>query len=418
MTTSENVEPRQHIKPQKKNSPKKKLQKSKPLTPQQQQQAKKNKFINDEENDPTLSPDEIALKKLIRSLKNEEQERKQMYQEDLALMLLIERSRRAIERPLLKIQETAYASYMRLTENCVAPIPLLFRLQYLRCLSFKFPQQLTLIMRDGGDLANNMYVLQVVPCHGEKEANEIQNQNETLIAKWKSRFSVTLKSSTRHTFQYFADSGMLVECWPVFFNLFEYCPDGLWIFRLVQEFHHAKRPFVELEQRIINGFRDLSSGLASLHAIGLKHLNICVENIYLDTIGTVKIGSTLACKLPFEEQMPLDQVFNHGYVPPEILCQEPATDKADVWMLGSALYHTLLFLQEDQLLVTPKKIFQSKNKIVYMKKIDEILQEIPLSTSDRTRSLLRMLLQPNPKNRPKMNQVFDYFAFTQFATTS
>jgi hypothetical protein len=90
-------------------------------------------------------------------------------------MLLIERSRRAIERLLLKIQETAYASYMRLTGNCVAPIPMLFRLQYLRCLSFKFPQQLTLLMRDGGDLANNMYVLQVVPCHGEKEANEIQN---------------------------------------------------------------------------------------------------------------------------------------------------------------------------------------------------------------------------------------------------
>jgi hypothetical protein len=111
-----------------------------------------------------------------------------------------------------------------------------------------------------------------------------------------------------------------------------------------------------LEHRIINGFRDLSSGLASLHAIGLKHLNICV----LDTIGTVKIGRTLACKLPFEEQMPLDQVFNHEYVPPEILCQEPATDKADVWMYGSALYHTLLFLQQDQLLVTSEKIFQSK----------------------------------------------------------
>lgn len=401
----------------------------------------KHKKVKDKKSKSNTSSSEAdaKLQLAMKIFESEENERKAMHVEEVQMMLYLERNRRALERPLLQVQDAAYNSYIRMLSHIVNPTSFLYRLQFLRCLQFTPPQQLVLQMLDRSEntlsdgSSTNYFILQTVPCRDENEGNHMIKQLKILEEKLQSPFVVKVVSVSKHTFQFFADSGMLVECWPVLFVATEYFPAMSWLkhFRtryLENEPENPGRAYAEVEQHLFAVFRQVTAGLAALHSLGVFHLNINLDNVFvshLDSTGRphVKIAGFLACKVAFtDEQLKsgaMQQCINYSIAPPETLKEgKPVTAKADVWMLGCALYGALMLWQKQQLqaYVTSNRSGEKLTKVeekvvVHLKTIQDILQEIPISTSTAMRSLLRMLLQPNPAQRPQMSQVIDFLSF-------
>lgn len=379
---------------------------------------------------------DAALQQAMTVFENEENARRCLHTEEVQMMLFLERSRRSVERPLLQVQDSAHNAYIRMLTHIVNPTPFLYRLQFLRCLAFDPPQRLVLQMHDYAEntasdgTCVNYAILQTVPCRNESEGNQIFKQIKMIEEKLRSPFVAQVVSASKHTFQFFADSGMLVECWPIVFVATEYFPAGSWLRffqeRFVQKQHeNAATAYAHMEQHLLSIFREVAAGLSAMHSLGILHLNVNLENIYVSHFESkdaphVKLSGFLASKVAFaEEQLKtgtMQQCIDYSIAPPEVIKDhKQVTTKADVWMLGCALYEALLLWQRQQLQTHSSSQSgartEGEKSIVHLKCIQEIVQEIPISTSTTVRSLLRMLLQPNPAQRPHMSQVIDYLSF-------
>lgn len=417
-------------------SPKRRVHKKGDLT---SPKSPKRKKVKDKKTKFKTSGSEAdaTLQQAMKIFEEEENERKLMHVEEVQMMLFLERNRRALERPLLQVQDSAYNSYIRMLSHIVNPTSFLYRLQFLRCLQFTPPQQLVLQMLDrSGKTLNdgsstNYFILQTVPCRDDSEGNHMIKQLKVMEEKLQSPFVAEVVSVSKHTFQFFADSGMLVECWPILFITTEHFPAGSWLqhFRktyLETESEKPGRAYADVEQHLFTVFREVAAGLSALHSLGVLHLNINLDNIYvshLDSTGHphVRIAGFLPCKVAFtDEQLKsgmMQQCINYCITAPETLKEGTSvTAKADVWMLGCALFDALMVWQKQQLQSynisrSDEKAKEEEKMVVHLKTIHDILQEIPISASTAMRSLLRMLLQPNPAQRPQMSQVIDFLSF-------
>lgn len=377
------------------------------------------------------SPAEVELQRKIKEMESEEQERKTLYGEELFMMLFLERTRRRLERPLLQFQDSAHNAYIRMLEHCVNPAPLLYRVQFDQCLAYHPPQQLVLQVTDGAGRekksidGSNYLILHTAPCRSEQEGVFIHKQTKILLDHLRSDFVVQVALVSNHEFQLFAQSGMLVECWPVVFTIVEYFPHGSWLERLQMQISTQDHPFsnyATMELHVWKVLRQVAAGLSAMHSRGVWHLNINLSNIYLcssqdDPDVQVKLGGLLAWKAGFDEQQlatgQMEHCVNFPRAPPEMIKHQPMGAKADVWMLGCALYELLLLWQKYQLegLNHPAP-GRAEPVVVHLKSIQDILQEIPIAASSHVRSVLRMMLQPNPAQRPTMSQVVDYLSFS------
>ncbi|GLD96406.1 hypothetical protein PINS_up005089 [Pythium insidiosum] len=215
---------------------------------------------------------------------------------------------------------------------------------------------------------------------------------------------------------------MLVESWPVIFVTTEYFHHGLWLDHIVKEIGDGGfESYTVFENMLLKVFRDVAAGLASLHSQGVLHLSVTLEHLYI-TSGSlsdgVKIGGCLVTKKGFTAMQlsrgeQLSQLIDPVIAPPEILNDQALTSKTDAWMLGCAVYEALLLWQRCQARSAP----HAARAVVRLKEIRGILQEIPIATSPALRSLLRMLLHPNPTQRPHLSQVVDHLTFARATAT-
>lgn len=397
---------------------------------------------------------DMQLQLAMQVFEREESERKSLQAEDVAMHLLLERTRRALERPLLQVQDAASNAYVRMLSHIVNPSSLLYRLEFLRCLAMPAPQHLVLQMLDraehsqrNGSCANH-YVMNTLPCHSEQEADYVYRQLKVLEEQLQSPYVARVASVSRHTYQVFADSGMLVECWPILFAATEFFSGGTWLQHLRMHYFtpddsadcaavggSAGHAFSRFELHLLAMLREVAAGLAAMHSLGVAHLNVSLDNIYIasadDTTDTVRVrvAGFLACKAALTgEQLrtgELVQHLNYSLAPPEALAdKQPVTAKADVWMLGCALFEALVRWQQQQLRVcASKRQADSSTRsepqsppppmppIVHLQTLEDVMQAIPIATSTTLRSLLRMVLQRNPAQRPPMHQVLDYLTF-------
>ncbi|DAZ96478.1 TPA: hypothetical protein N0F65_008345 [Lagenidium giganteum] len=361
------------------------------------------------EPDAPKSPQEMELESVMKVFESEELERKAMYMEDVTMQLYLERNRRAQERPFLRAQEVAHNAYIRLLEHCASPPPFLYRLQFYRCLAFHPPQRLTVQMYDGAEATTNMfsnhYIVQTIPCRNESEGTYIFKQIKALEEKVRSQFVVKIAAAMKHTFQLFADSGMLVECWPVVFVVQEFYWQGRWIDRFSTSV--SQNSYDQVERTVLALCRDLASGLASMHSAGILHLNLKLENIYVGPDDRVRISGLLGFKAGFQEADLLcgrvEDCIDYAIAPPEITERGQITAKADVWMLGCILYHALMLWQRKQLGLEEKAPFTLK--AMHAKSVADIMRELPVHANNCVRSLLRMTLQRTASQRPPMTQI-------------
>ncbi|KAL4108404.1 hypothetical protein PRIC1_000120 [Phytophthora ramorum] len=370
------------------------------------------------------NPPTTEVQERVKVFEIEEQERKTMYTEELHMRIMVERNRRSIERPLLRAQDAAHDALVRLIEHCVNPSGSLARLDFQRCLSFTPPQKMVLAVTDKAvrlHTARNHLVLQTIPCRTEKMADYSFEQATIMQKSLRSPFVAEVATVDKHTFQLFSELGLLVECWPVLFVVSEYFDRGCWLDHYCKSFIEESKAgvrYAAVEQHLRSVFRQVASGLASMHSLGLLHLNVNLGNIYVATNSDdgnihVRLGGLLSWKHDFDvdnlKASNMHDCFNYNYAPPEVVKELPITPKSDSWMLGCALCEALFMWQRQQLILSsPNQSARPTPMLIFhCKTIGELLQKLPIATSAGLRSLIRMLLQPNPAQRPQMNQVVD-----------
>ncbi|OWZ17808.1 AGC/PKC protein kinase [Phytophthora megakarya] len=370
----------------------------------------------------------IDLLERLKVFENEEQERKTMHMEDLHMVIMLERNRRTIERPFLRAQDAAHDALVRLLENCANVSGFLSRLAFERCLSFAPPQKMVLAVTENAVKSlrpSNRLVLHALPCRTENMGDYAFAQAKNMQKSLRSPFVAEVISVDKHMFQLFSELGLLIECWPVVFVVSEYFDRGSWLDYYQQTFfsggHGVK--YSAVEQHLRNVFREVASGLAAMHSRELLHLNVNLSNIYIsnemkdDTIH-VKISGLLSWKHDFDgsslQGSDMHDCFNYYYAPPEVDKGLPITAKADAWMLGCAICEALYMWQHLQLnLSSLNQHAQPTSPLIFhTKSISELLQQLPIATSTSMRSIIRMLLQPNPAQRPQLSQVADLLLFS------
>lgn len=387
--------------------------------------------------DIDYSTENSPLQTIGFDLKAEEFARRTLFEEERSLRIEIERFLRRKERPLLRFQEAAQDEYTRILERCVSLPPLLTNLVLERCLSMVSAQQLTLLAVDSSSPTSeskhdNRIVLYTVPHRKDSEVKHIFQHLRLLQQRLNSLFIANVQLVDVRTYQNFSESGMLIESWPVQFVAAEYFPHGSW-----HDFFHEQiltsnaYGYAQVEQHILTVFRDIATGISSMHSLGVFHLNIRSCNIYvcsskvsIDPLAfflkpKIKIAGLLAWKNGYDanclaEGDILDRL-HFNYAPPEALDHKPITAKADVWMLGCALFDTLLSWQHSQLVTSNQP---NHSHIIFSScSIPDLLLMLPLSTGAPVRSLLRMLLQREPRSRPDMTQVAEYITFAGVTQT-
>uniref|UniRef100_H3HB46 AGC/PKC protein kinase n=1 Tax=Phytophthora ramorum TaxID=164328 RepID=H3HB46_PHYRM len=320
------------------------------------------------------------------------------------------------------LSTAASSTAVRLIEHCVNPSGSLARLDFQRCLSFTPPQKMVLAVTDKA----------TIPCRTEKMADYSFEQATIMQKSLRSPFVAEVATVDKHTFQLFSELGLLVECWPVLFVVSEYFDRGCWL-------DHYRKSFIEeskagvryaaVEQHLRSIFRQVASGLASMHSLGLLHLNVNLGNIYVATNSDdgsihVRLGGLLSWKHDFDvdnlKASNMHDCFNYNYAPPEIVKELPITPKSDSWMLGCALCEALFMWQRQQLILSsPNQSARPTPMLIFhCKTIGELLQKLPIATSAGLRSLIRMLLQPNPAQRPQMNQISHFRGGTRLVMST
>ncbi|CAD8111931.1 unnamed protein product [Paramecium sonneborni] len=138
-------------------------------------------------------------------------------------------------------------------------------------------------------------------------------------------------------------------------------------------------------------------GIEYLHKMKIIHRDIKPENLLLDTKGNIKI-----CDFGWSTEMEnLKKAFcgTVEYMAPEMIKSQSTNYKLDIWCLGVLLYE----------MVQGKPPFTGKND---QEKCVAILSGKQLKyeefVSEDCKSLIAMILQPNPFNRPSIQGILNH----------
>ena len=118
-----------------------------------------------------------------------------------------------------------------------------------------------------------------------------------------------------------------------FIILMEYCEGG----DLAQVLQEATSPFPE--SQVLNWLAQISLALNYLHHKHILHRDIKPSNVYLTSTHTIKLGDFgIAKVLEHSSDLAFSLAGTPNYMSPEVIRNEPYSQKSDVWALGCVLF--------------------------------------------------------------------------------
>lgn len=177
--------------------------------------------------------------------------------------------------------------------------------------------------------------------------------------------------------------------------------------------HLEKNTFFS-EREALMIILDTAKGLAAMHAQmpPIAHRDIKIENILKmgNSFKLCDFGSSTTNTVDpkkddksfiLDQFSSFDKFTTFMYRPPEMCDQYSKyfiNEKVDVWMLGCVLY-TVLFR---------KHPFQDAQKLAIINAHYYISEEDAQRYSEKLLDFMRLMLTPNPSNRPSINDVLNY----------
>ncbi|XP_055988782.1 G protein-coupled receptor kinase 4 isoform X3 [Sorex fumeus] len=156
--------------------------------------------------------------------------------------------------------------------------------------------------------------------------------------------------------------------------------------------HNLGKPGFE-EERAVFYAAELCCGLEDLQRERIVYRDLKPENILLDDRGHIRISDLgLAIEIP-EGSMVRGRAGTVGYMAPEVLSNEKYTFSPDWWGLGCVIYE----------MIQGHSPFRKFKEKVQREEVDQRVkndtEEYSKKFSENAKSICRMLLTKNPKNR-------------------
>ena len=172
----------------------------------------------------------------------------------------------------------------------------------------------------------------------------------------------------------------------------EYCPgDNL------SDYIRQKGPLFSYNIKHI--FKQIVLAVNHLHNNGIVHRDLKPENILITTFPEVKVSDFDLCER-YDPNQKIDSFCGTTqYTAPECLCGIPYDGaKSDIWSLGVLLYF----------LVFGRIPWDGTDKNSIVRQILSGHIFYPGSVNPSTLSLLKSILQINPKNRPSCEKILQH----------
>lgn len=169
--------------------------------------------------------------------------------------------------------------------------------------------------------------------------------------------------------------------------LMEYCSCGD-LFKKLQSGH--------IEENIAHDYLlQVTRAVEYCHVNNIIHRDIKPDNILITTDNILKLTD-------FGWATKIDDIDNEhmvgtlDYLAPEVILNEPHTDKIDIWQLGIVYYEML----------TTKQLFFALN---FEETKHKIVNDEPdyHTISENAKQLLNMIIKKNPNKRPTAQQLLD-----------
>ncbi|CAF0952709.1 unnamed protein product, partial [Brachionus calyciflorus] len=155
------------------------------------------------------------------------------------------------------------------------------------------------------------------------------------------------------------------------------------------------KPIEEIQ--IVEWFVQITMALQYMHEKCILHRDLKTQNIFLTRNKIIKVGDLgIARVLKSNTDMATTIIGTPYYMSPELFSNKPYNSKSDVWALGCCVYE----------MTTLKHAFNAKDMSSLVFKITRgKMPEIPSIYSKEFVSLIKSMLNPDPKLRPTANKI-------------
>ncbi len=167
----------------------------------------------------------------------------------------------------------------------------------------------------------------------------------------------------------------------------EYADDGDLFQKICQ--HKKKGVYID-ENEIWSVLIGMLKGLQELHKLNIYHRDLKSANVFLCKDKTVKIGDMNVSKVA-KKGLLYTQTGTPYYASPEVWMDKPYDSKSDIWSCGCVIYE----------LATLKPPFRAPDMDgLYQRVIKGKYNKLPSHFSVDLNTILNMMLQVKPSNRP------------------
>jgi serine/threonine protein kinase len=246
---------------------------------------------------------------------------------------------------------------------------------------------------------NQTVALKIFPTQMDQSSSPFYTREYLAYSKFNHSSVLKMLDSFQY-YDYNLTPGMIIKCDVLVLefagksDLFEYIM-------------HTGR-FSEPEARYL--FKQVLEGVQHMHCRGLAHMDLKLENIFLEDDFNVKIGDLDLARPLSDIQPGSRRIGSEGYLAPEILEKKSYdTGLVDIFTLGVILFN---------LVVGSPPFFNASAEDPYYKyikrgsynhfwKIWETLSDVPKLLSPALKQLITSLLAFGPDQRPSLEQLMN-----------
>lgn len=180
---------------------------------------------------------------------------------------------------------------------------------------------------------------------------------------------------------------------PVYCLVMEYCPNGQ-----LYEVLHNGRPIAPYT--VVDWSKHIAAGMQYLHTNKIIHRDLKSPNILIGCNDILKITDFGISKTLGEHAAPMSFAGTVAWMAPEVIRQEPCSEKVDIWSYGVVLWELLTC-------EVPYKDMDS-SAVIYGVGNNRLALPIPKSCPEGFKLLLAQCWNLKSQNRPSFKHILSH----------